>query len=259
MVEQRIVEVLNRFQPITLEEMESVRLMNRTDTKFVTSFNTLRSFLEEMTGRYYIQEINANRLSGYQTVYLDTEQMDMYMAHQNGRLRREKIRVRRYIDTDQSFIEIKDKDNKGRTRKNRVLLLMSDYHQSQEICEFVHSRSHFSLEEIYPCVESRFRRITLVNREMTERLTIDLRLHFYNYRTGCTQKIEDMVIIELKRDGNYPSPARELLNRFRIHPVGISKYCFGSILTTPGLKHNRFKKKLIQINKLTPYPYGFTY
>lgn len=251
MVDQRIVEGLNRFQPVSLEQMVSVRLMNRTDTKFLIASSLLGDMLEKMTESHYIQEINGNRLSQYHTVYLDTEEMAMYIAHQNGRKQRKKIRIRRYTDTDQSFFEIKDKDNKGRTSKSRVQLLTLNYTQDQQIHEFTRSKSDFSLSEIFPCVETDFKRITLVNKGMTERLTIDLFLSFYNCRTGLTQKVDDMVIIELKRDGNCQSPAKDLLARLHIRPISISKYCLGSILTDPDLKHNRFKSKLIQINKLT--------
>lgn len=250
MVEKRIVEVLNTFRPISLEEMVSVRLMNRTDTKFITSPLLLETLLEEMVDSYYVQEIENKRLSEYQTLYLDTRNMDMYLAHQNGRKKREKIRVRRYKETGQTFFEVKDKDNKGRTHKSRVELFR-DYKESQQIPDFMHAKSRFRLEDISPCVESCFQRITLVNKEMTERLTIDLHLQFHNLRTGFSSKTRNLAIIELKRDGNIPSVAKELLNKHRIRPANISKYCFGSVLTTPGLKHNRFKSKLIQINKLT--------
>ena len=39
--EKRILELLSRLKPITLEQMSGIRLMNRTDTKFVTSKENL--------------------------------------------------------------------------------------------------------------------------------------------------------------------------------------------------------------------------
>lgn len=258
MVEKKIVEVLGRFRPISLEQMVSVRLMNRTDTKFLTSSDRLATILERMAADYYVQEINGNRLSRYHTTYLDTERQDMYLAHQNGRRQREKIRIRDYADTRQSFFEIKDKDNKGRTSKVRLPLHTPNYTQDEEIREFTRTRSRFSLYELYPCIETDFKRITLVNQKMTERLTIDLSLCFHNCRTGTAQKLHEMVIIELKRDGNHASPAKDLLAALHIRPIHISKYCLGSVLTDPKIKHNRFKSKLIQINKLTRCTHGTT-
>ena len=60
----------------------------------------------------------------------------------------------------------------------------------------------------------------------------------------------NLVIIELKRDGLVYSPVLKMLNQLRIHPHGFSKYCMGSALTNPKLSVNRFKCKLIEINKI---------
>ena len=58
------------------------------------------------------------------------------------------------------------------------------------------------------------------------------------------------MIIELKRDGLVYSPVLNMLRQLRIHPHGFSKYCMGSALTNPQLSVNRFKCKLIEINKI---------
>ncbi len=42
----------------------------------------------------------------YHTIYLDTPDRDMYVTHQNGRIVREKIRIRTYINSDH-FLEVK--------------------------------------------------------------------------------------------------------------------------------------------------------
>lgn len=39
--DKEILQLLSHLPPITLEEMSSIRLMNRTDTKFVTNIATL--------------------------------------------------------------------------------------------------------------------------------------------------------------------------------------------------------------------------
>lgn len=252
-----ISEMLKYFTPISLEEMGKVRLMNRIDTKFTTHREKLATLLQQMMNNYFVQEIKSSRVSRYQTVYYDTATLAMYMAHQNGRRTREKIRVRKYADTGQIFLEIKNKNNKGRTLKNRIPVRdIKDFH-SETTDMFICGQSRFVSGEISPCLETVFNRITLVNHQMTERLTIDLNLAFHNYNTQLSQLLEDVVIIELKQDGNLPSPARKLLAKEHILPVSISKYCLGSVLTNPDLKYNRFKCKLIQINKITNYQYGY--
>jgi hypothetical protein len=42
---QDMKEILNSFDPITLGQMGNIRLMNRTDTKFVTNIDKLEQLL----------------------------------------------------------------------------------------------------------------------------------------------------------------------------------------------------------------------
>ena len=41
------------LEPITLDQMSAIKLMNRTDTKFVTNKQTLARLLELAQGKYY--------------------------------------------------------------------------------------------------------------------------------------------------------------------------------------------------------------
>ena len=119
--ETEIQHLLDHLPPITLEEMSSIRLMNRTDTKFVTNVSTLEKLLKMADGQYYAQEICGHRISPYKTTYWDDPQShEMFRTHQCGHTPRTKVRVRTYIDTQQTFLEVKHKDNHGKTQKKRV-------------------------------------------------------------------------------------------------------------------------------------------
>ena len=107
-----IQTALSAFLPVSLEEMSGIRLMNRTDTKFVTSLDKLSLILQFAVTDYRVQEVEGTRNIAYRTVYLDTSGRDMYMAHQNGHRVREKIRVRTYVSSGLTFLEVK---NNGQT------------------------------------------------------------------------------------------------------------------------------------------------
>ena len=47
-----MLDILDNYQPITLEEMSGIRLMNRTDTKFVTTTAQLRKLLKLAVWQY---------------------------------------------------------------------------------------------------------------------------------------------------------------------------------------------------------------
>ncbi len=246
--EKRIHDLVSRFKPITLEEMSEVCLMNRTDTKFVTNKGKLAKLLELADGKYYAQYHDGTRIATYMTTYWDTIDHIFYMEHHNGRVPRQKIRVRTYLDNGYSYLEVKTKNNHGRTKKKRIQV--PDQEQLASGDEFITSLTTHHLQDIHPTVRNRFHRITLVNYEKTERLTIDFDVEFDNLETKEHTGTGQLVVIELKRDGNTHSPIMDILRVLRIKPAGFSKYCIGSVLTNPRLKHNLFKPKLVTINRL---------
>ena len=250
---------ISEFAPISLSEMESVKLMNRIDTKYAVPMSVLPAILEAAKNDYFAQEIDGKRIATYDTMYYDTETLDMYMRHHDRQLVRQKIRVRQYVESHLTFLEIKRKNNKGRTKKKRIAVPGFDINgatfgeskkEKWSVEDFIATKSRYAWSELHPCLSTRFHRITLVNKAKTERLTIDLDLVWENIVTGESKTFEDLVIIELKRDGNVPSPMTHIMLDHRIHPLKISKYCIGTALTTPGLKRNRFKHKIRLIEKM---------
>ena len=115
-------ELLNSFDPITLEQMSDIRLMNRTDTKFVTTEPKLRQLLMLAKDDYFVQEIDGERIAPYYTLYFDTDDCAMYTTHESGHTNRQKLRIRSYVNSGLNFLEVKTKNNHGRTKKKRVLV-----------------------------------------------------------------------------------------------------------------------------------------
>lgn len=266
---ETIKTALTQFAPIGLEDMMAVKLMNRTDTKYVVRLSKLVELLQAAKDDYFVQTNNAgDRIAGYHTVYLDTPDHQMYMRHEKGHKPRQKVRMRTYLDTNETFLEIKHKNNHGRTGKKRmVMTLQNDDAEANQLVPkvlaklkqpplFTHIDGQLAPGQLQPdtlmsVMDNWFERITLVNRGMTERLTIDLNLRFHNFETGQEASMEQLAIIELKRDGHHPSPMHDLLIRMHVHPGGFSKYCIGSTLTNPNLVNNNFKEKLIWIKNLS--------
>lgn len=258
-----MTDILTNYQPITLEEMSGIRLMNRTDTKFVTNIATLRKLLKLAVWQYRAQEIDGKRLARYYTMYFDTPDMQMYTCHHSGHANRQKLRIRSYVDSGLNFLEVKTKNNHKRTRKKRTTMfdfdplaparnITFDSHDDnfKEYDSFLRENLWYKPEIMEEAIENRFNRITLVNNNKTERLTIDTDLCFHNIHTGNDCSLPELAIIELKRDGLVPSPILSLLNELRIKPLGFSKYCIGTALTNPDIRQNRFKQRLHALGKL---------
>lgn len=242
-------ELLKSYQSVSLEQMGKVKLLNRVDTKFVTTRSGLLHLLQMAAGEYFIQEIEGRKVMPYTTLYFDTTDTRMYAEHQRGRKNRQKIRVRRYESSGISFLEVKRKNNKGRTDKKRTQIPVR-VPEPTDYAEFLTKHSRYSPHELIPQLSNAFHRITLVNQAMTERLTIDLDLSFTNEVTHSHVDMDNLVIIEVKRDGLTHSPVLAMLNRLRIHQSGFSKYCIGMTLTNPALKSNRFKERVRYVQRL---------
>lgn len=245
-------QLLNEYRSVSLEEMGKVKLMNRVDTKFVTTIDRLERLLRMAVDRYAIQEIEGRQMMPYTTLYYDTDDCDMFAQHQRGKKNRQKIRVRRYESSGIAFLEVKRKNNKGRTDKKRMQvqervpdLNLYNYRS------FLLQKSRYGAANLTPHLSNAFRRITLVNNAMTERLTIDFDLKFHNEKTGVDHDMGPLVIIEVKRNGQTYSPVLDLLKQLRIHQSGFSKYCIGMALTDSSLKRNRFNERLRYVAKLS--------
>jgi hypothetical protein len=244
-----MTDILSAFAPISLEQMSGVKLMNRTDTKFVTNRTKLYQLLKLAQQDYYIQEIDGERNLEYDTTYFDTRAFDMYNQHQWGHTNRQKIRFRTYCISGLQFMEVKTKNNHGRTKKKRIEVTDMDVLEKQKY-DFLSKHLRYGADTLQPALNNHFSRITLVNKGKTERLTIDSSLSFHNLQSNKSMDMGDLVIIELKRDGLVSSPVLDMLRQLRIHPHGFSKYCMGSALTNPQLPTNRFKRKLIEVRKI---------
>ena len=246
-----IDEKIDALPPITLEEMKVIKLMNRIDKKYMIDIDTLPTLLDMAKDDYYVQFTGGKRRFLYRSCYYDTPDAQMYIMHQNGKKTRQKIRVREYVYSDLTFLEIKNKNNKGRTSKIRIEVPDTDVQSQPVAVDFINMKSNYSNQQISPRLKNRFYRITLVNKRKTERLTIDVDICFHNCVTGNDATNPRLCIIELKRDGNQPSPFLDYFMRLRVKSKGISKYCLGMMMTDPALKRNRFKPKLRYIDKLT--------
>ncbi|MDH8701947.1 hypothetical protein M2138_001299 [Dysgonomonadaceae bacterium PH5-43] len=249
----RITAILEEMDSITLDEMKDIRLMDRIDSKFVASVEHLPTLLEMMKPYFKVQVNNGTRIAPYTTQYLDTPEKDMFVMHQNGKLNRQKIRIRSYVDSNISFLEIKNKNNKGRTKKIRVPVDMTHIETIKDLeanIEFLDKNANFEALSLQPSLANTFNRITLVNNRKTERITIDLNLKFSNYKTGEEKDLGEIMVLELKQDGWQHSDFRDILTELRIKKTPFSKYCMGMVYTDPDIKANRFKPRRIRINKL---------
>lgn len=247
-------EALQYFEPISLTEMDSVRLLDRQDTKLVLSAKRLPDIMKQLAGDYRILEIKGRRIGNYSSLYYDTSDWDSYHEHHNGRKNRYKVRYRNYIDSGLYFFEIKHKTNKNRTVKTRI---QTDGIKTElGLTETILLERHTPLNpnELKPAIWIYYSRMTLVSRDMSERVTIDIDLEFKPYNSSSPPiSSPKLAIIEIKQQRfSRKSVALRTLHGERIFPIRLSKYCLGVMSCCNGeVKRNGFKNKLFKIAKIT--------
>lgn len=247
---RQVKAIVGAMPGISLAEMDGIRLMNRTDNKFVTDFGRLLRLLELAADKYYAQNVDSSSIANYRTVYWDTPDHYFYCRHHNGKAALQKVRVRTYVDSCASFLEVKTKNNHGKTHKQRIAVASPDIDGLPGCHDFLDSVVRLDGFSLNPVVCNEFNRLTLINHDKTERLTIDFNIRFHNLETGNSIETGPLVVIELKRDGNHFSPILPLMRQLRIKTSGFSKYCIGSALTNSALKRNLFKGKLTRLSRL---------
>jgi hypothetical protein len=236
------LQILQQFEPITLKEMEGVKLMNRTDTKFIFNISNYETIMNEIREHYRVLEVEGQRISRYETLYYDTKGFTLYNEHHKGKLNRYKIRHRTYVESKIGFLEVKFKNNKGRTIKTRISKHDVPLAWEGESENFLNTTLPFSPNSLVPVIWINYSRLTLVNKKSPERLTIDLGLEFV--KDEKSQQLNRLVIAEVKQEKRQASPFMNVMKKYHIREGSISKYCMGIAFTCDNVKKNNFKSKL---------------
>lgn len=247
----QIVGNIDEMPSHGLSDLNNAELMNRVDTKYIVPSKVLPRVFDELDGHYSALEINDVRCFRYESTYFDTDDHRLYHMHHNGHLNRHKVRMRRYVDSDIQFLEVKLKNNKKRTIKNRIPLDHPEVDVSENVA-FLQDMKVPQPDDLKPCLHNRYERIALASESRGERLTIDICLR--NSVAGSNapeEQLHDVAIAELKQARlNRSSPFYRLARELGIRPSGFSKYCMGMTLALRhrrGWKYNRFKPVLRRV------------
>lgn len=240
--------ILRIYQPITLNELDNLALMKRVDSKFVCSTQQLPEILSRLSNHYRVLEIKENRASNYCTKYLDTSDFQLYMMHHNGRLNRQKVRYRTYLNSNDNFLEIKSKNNKGVTIKTRIKTEQTKLETTSEKL-FLTNSLHYCDSNLREVLENTFCRIMLLSFETKERISIDYNLAFYH--NGIKMNLPYLCVIEVKSErSGTKSPIIETLKDLNIQPRSFSKYCVGLAMLNNTIKKNTFKPNILHLKKI---------
>lgn len=257
---ERPIEWLTEsFPPISLDALNrKAAMLERLDNKYVVPVSVLAQAVPGFARLFDVLEIDGRRAFTYDTCYFDDPACHCYYDHHQGRRKRVKVRVRRYVDARLCFVEVKLKDKRGITVKKRLRV---DYEQYGRLGDEGLAHVEHSHQALYgepfgralePVLEMTYRRVTLVAKEGGERMTIDHGISFLREDGRC-ETDPDVFVVETK-SANGNGLADAVLRALHEHPTaGVSKYCAGMAATGAVRRINRFRPAL---KKLGAMPRG---
>lgn len=211
-------------------------LINRVDSKFIFNIDYIENILDSLKNNYFVVDYGNGIYNKYLTTYFDTEDLRFYYMHHNKKNRRLKVRQRTYVNSKLNFFEVKHKV-KRRTVKERNLINQEDL-----LNEITNFREIYldKEQELTQSLVNKFERVTLVNKNKTERITLDFNIEFINLDNSISLK--NLVIMELKQNKiNRDSIASQEMRKLNIRKTNFSKYFVGLNFLRDDLKYNNFK------------------
>lgn len=234
------------FAPISLEDLNAkAEMLSRIDNKYVVKANELQRAIPELEKEFDVLDINQQRAFTYDTRYFDDAQRSAYYEHHQGLRKGFKVRIRRYVDTDLCFLEVKVKGKRGMTEKYR---LPYDVSQIEDLTDDARNfaRETYSNQygkpfryDLRRVLDIRYKRVTLVAKTGGERMTIDTDLQFRS--AGKFLNVgSDVFIVETKSQLGR-GYADRCLRRVNVRLTKrCSKYCIGMATLGEVTRYNRF-------------------
>ena len=237
------------------ELTERASLLTRIDRKYVLPRSQLEAVLGDLDPEVRVLDIDGVRASAYESVYFDTPELTSFLMAAHPRRRRFKIRTRTYLDTAQSYLEVKTRGGRGSTVKDRLPYALDDRATlttaGRRYTDFVLDEADIAGaqgQELVPTLMTRYVRTTLFVPESSSRATIDTGLSWAMLAArrsagpaGQERRLDrpHLAIVETK-SGARASAVDRILWAHGHRPATISKYGTGMAALESDLPANKW-------------------
>lgn len=251
-------EQLKTFNKLSLTELNAkASYLKRIDRKFLLTTLQFKNVLEDLKTDFQVLEINGNRVFSYDNIYMDTDDYLFYNQHQNKVNPRTKIRTRLYEDSNLAFFEYKHKID-WVTRKFRYDFPVEEHWTmtkwKKRFFEWVWQSIHDweKAPKISPAIKTKYKRITLVSKNWTERLTIDFDIKTINLRDINKKEIDlkGLVIIESKSMSKKCFSCNIMKKHWLNQAKACSKYSLWVVYSWIAKKYDHFKETMEKIKQI---------
>jgi len=249
---------LKKFSTINLTELNATAsFLKRIDTKYLINGKEFSEILSELKNDFKVLEIKGKKIFSYDNVYMDSENYLFYNQHQEWKKSRTNVRTRYYIDSNLAFFEYKQKNN-WITSKYRYEFPSEEHwfmtKGKKRFFEWVW-QSMYNEEKapkISPAIKTTYKRITLVSKESSERLTVDFDIKIKDLRDEKANEVnlQNLVIIESKSlDKKCISSKIMKKHKFK-QSKSCSKYSLWVVYSWLAKKYDTFKDTMEKIKNI---------
>ncbi|MGZ4495376.1 MAG: polyphosphate polymerase domain-containing protein [Nocardioides sp.] len=246
----RALDVTSGSLPeIGLAELDAgLGLQIRVDRKYFVPADVFERFAALPGLDLRALDIHGRRLFGYETTYFDSSDLVTYRAHLQGRRRRFKVRVRSYVDSGTTHLEVKLKGPHGETVKHRR---PHPAHLGSTLTRDGHGFVAGCVAEAYglpvpsvlePALITANHRATFASSTHNTRLTCDVAVTCRR-DDGTVRLLSDHLLVETK-SGPGAGGLDLALRSLGMRPVSVSKYCVGIATLHPDLPGNPWHRVL---------------
>ncbi|MCU1444417.1 polyphosphate polymerase domain-containing protein [Cryobacterium sp.] len=237
------------------ELTDRASLLTRIDRKYVLPRSALDAVLADLDPGVRVLDINGVRSSAYESVYFDTPELTSFLMAAHPRRRRFKIRTRTYVDSAQSYLEVKTRGGRGVTVKDRLPYALDDRAtlttEGRRYTDTVLDEADITGAEgqdLVPTLTTRYLRTTLFIPESSSRATIDTGLSWATVPDRPAVRADalplrldrpQLAIVETK-SGSRASAVDRILWAHGHRPATMSKYGTGMAALRRDLPANKW-------------------
>jgi len=231
---------------ITLDDLNDLAgLQTRIDRKYVLTAQQADRALEAVGTRLAVLDIGGLRSFQYNSLYFDTPELTSYRAAATRRRRRFKVRIRHYVDSGFSALEVKTRGGRGETVKTRLVGEPGDLAPfTPDALRHIDGATENEglARQLRATMWTAYRRSTLVDLDDRSRITIDRCLQA-SPDGGSWRLLTDRLVVETKSIDR-TTPLDRALWAEHVRPVAISKYALAMAIHHPTLPANRWSRVL---------------
>lgn len=246
----RFRHIIDQMPAVGLDEVNrGAELQTRTDRKYIVSPPQLDALIAEFGPGCSVLELDGRRRFSYSTTYHDTPDRRLHRDTAHRRPNRFKVRVREYADSGLVMLEVKAKNGRGRTVKQRTDTANFDDAAWSPQAELTHQmRRHVDAAldtelsgQLEPALRIDFHRTTLLALSGDARCTIDVGLHAEDPDGNAVDP--NVIVIETK-SARGASTIDRLLWANGVRPTRFSKYCTSMAALDSSLPANHWHRQL---------------